>query len=561
LVDGQVAHSGRNSLRIDRVAGSAGTFTTINLTLPMDFAARNVVWTGWVRTENVDGFAAIWLREDGDTTGPALAFATTQTLNVSGTQNWTQYSISVPELTDGKTVTFGFLLTGTGRAWVDDLQLLADTVPVAQAANRVTTPLDTDREFDSGSKISIPALSDLQVQNLATLARVWGFLKYHHPAVTAGKRHWDYDLFRVMPQVLAAGSTDSSLAAISNWMGGLEAPQPCTNCATLDPNSLQLEPELDWIKDEAPVGRSLSQALQSIYRNRTTASAQFYVSLVPGVGNPLFDHELPYGNLRLPDAGYQMLALFRFWNMVAYFSPNRTIMADDPSGSRDYWARVLVESIPRIALATNSVSYQQELIRFIAKINDTHANLWTSIAARPPIGACYLPVDVRFVEGSPVVLRYTSVTGGPASGLLPGDVIQQLDGVAVSDLVAQWTPLYADSNQAARLRDMGNYLTRGACGAASAVVERDGRTMALSPVRMPASSLHFSATYTHVRPGETFQMLAPDVAYLKLSSVKSADAAKYVQAAAGSKGLIIDIRITRRSLWCLRWARCWSPSR
>jgi len=125
---------------------------------------------------------------------------------LSGTQNWTQYSIYVPELTEGTKLVFGFLLGGTGRAWVDDLQLLADTVPVAQAGIRVLTVLDTDHEFDNGSKIGFTALTDVQVQNLATLAKVWGFLKYHHPAVTGGNHHWDYDLFRVMPQVLAASS-------------------------------------------------------------------------------------------------------------------------------------------------------------------------------------------------------------------------------------------------------------------------------------------------------------------------------------------------------------------
>jgi C-terminal processing protease CtpA/Prc len=540
VVDGQIAHSGKNSLRIDRDASSAGTFTTINLTLPLDFAAKNVVWSGWVRTENVNGAAAIWLREDGTT--PSLAFATTQGLNVNGTQNWTQYSISVPELSDGKSLIFGFLLLGTGRAWVDDLQLLADGVPVAQAAPRVVTPLDTDHEFDSGSKINLTALTGLQVQNLATLARVWGFLKYHHPAVTGGKHHWDYDLFRVMPQVLAAGSRDAALSAISGWIGALEAPSACTTCATLDPNNLHLAPDLDWIYDESLLGRDLSQTLQGIYRNRTVASAQFYISLVPGVGNPSFDHELSYGSLRIPDLGYQLLALFRVWNMVQYFYPNRAIMSDDPSSSQDYWKQVLLDSIPRIGLAANSLSYQQELIRFIAKIHDTHANLWSSIAARPPIGTCYLPVDVRFVQGSPVILRYTSATGGPASGMMPGDVIQQLDGVAITDLVAQWTPLYADSNQAARLRDIGQYLTRGPCGKASLVVERGGQILNLTPTRMSTDALDFSATYTHDLPGDTFQMLTRDVAYLKLSSVKVADSAKYIQSAAGSKGLIIDIR-------------------
>jgi hypothetical protein len=47
---------------------------------------------------------------------------------------------------------------------------------------------------------------------------------------------------------------------------------------------------------------------------------------------------------------------------------------------------------------------------------------------------------------------------------------------------------------------------------------------------------------THDLPGPAFRLLSKDVAYLKLSSVKDADAASYIQQAAATKGLIIDIR-------------------
>src|SRR5437016_3672169 len=83
-----------------------------------------------------------------------LAFATLQGLNLNGTRNWTQYSISVPAVPDGKQIYFGFLLAGTGKGWVDDLQLLVDGQPVALAGPRVATPLNTDHEFDQGSRVN-----------------------------------------------------------------------------------------------------------------------------------------------------------------------------------------------------------------------------------------------------------------------------------------------------------------------------------------------------------------------------------------------------------------------
>jgi C-terminal processing protease CtpA/Prc len=59
---------------------------------------------------------------------------------------------------------------------------------------------------------------------------------------------------------------------------------------------------------------------------------------------------------------------------------------------------------------------------------------------------------------------------------------------------------------------------------------------------VPMNTLDFSASYTHDLPGNTFQMLTNDVAYLKLSSVQAAKSASYIQSAVGTKGLIIDIR-------------------
>lgn len=541
FTDNQVVHGGKYSGRIERTTASSGTFSTLTLGIPIDFGGQTIQWCGYIKTENVSDYVALWMREDASST-LSVGFATMQGQGVKGTNDWAPYCISLPWNRQANSLAFGFLVGGTGKGWVDDLQLYVDGTPVAQAPNRVVTPLDTDHQFDSGSGVALTTLTSVQTANLATLAKVWGFLKYHHPAIASGQHHWDYDLFRILPQVLAAADQASRNAVLSAWVAGLGAVPPCTACATLDTSDLALNTNLDWIYDQGLLGADLSQSLQNIYRNRTRQSAQFFVSLAPGVGNPLFANDLSYPTLKVPDAGYQLLALFRYWNMVQYFYPDRDVMADDPSGQPHYWDQVLTDSIPPIALAQTSLAYQQELIRFIARIHDTHANLWTSLAARPPLGDCYLPVNVRFVQGSALIVNYLPTTIAVPSDLLPGDVMEQLDGVAVADLVAQWTPFYADSNQAARLRDMSEYLTRGSCGPAQVVVQRGGQSVPVLAYRVSSSLLDFSPQYVHDLPGATFQMLAPDIAYLKLSSVRAADSASYVQSAAGTRGLIIDIR-------------------
>jgi C-terminal processing protease CtpA/Prc len=203
---------------------------------------------------------------------------------------------------------------------------------------------------------------------------------------------------------------------------------------------------------------------------------------------------------------------------------------------------VLAEFIPRIALARAADSYQLELMAFIARVHDTHANLWSSLQVRPPVGDCQLPVVLRFVENSAVVSGYSQAEAGPATGLKIGDVILDLDGTPVSQLVDRWSRYYATSNDPTRLRDIARSMTRGACGPSLLRVRRESRTLSLTAPRVSSGTLDPKVGSTHDLPGETFRKLSTDVGYLKLSSVKQADAARYIDSANGTRALIVDIR-------------------
>ena len=542
VIDDKVFHGGKYSARIERTASSSSTFSTLTTGIPLDFLGKTIEWRGFLKTENVSDAVAIWLREDGDT--PNLAFATTQTLGVKGTTDWKEYSITLPVATGAKQLAFGVLLIGTGKVWADDLRLLVDGRPVAEGPPLETLPpvFASDREFDGGSRINLKALTDTQVQNLATLGKVWGFLKYHHPQVTGGRRHWDYDLFRILPRVLAAEDSPAANQAIAEWIASLGPVAECTDCATLDTSRLQSAPNLGWLEDEALLGSDLSQTLRSIHRNRTPAGSSFYVSMKPGAMSPVFENELSYPALKLPDTGYQLLALFRFWNIVEFFNPNRGTMADDPAEAATYWDRVMKESVPAVALAQTSLDYQRELMKFIARVNDTNANLWSSLASRPPVGPCMFSVGLRFMEGKAMVVRFNTVSGDANFNLRLGDIIDGLDGVTVNDLVKLWSPAYSASNEAARLRDIANTMSRGACGNAVPAVLYNGVPFLGLERRVAPDTLDMSANSNHDRPGNVFQLLSKDVAYLKLSSAEAAKSASYIQSASGAKSLIIDIR-------------------
>jgi C-terminal processing protease CtpA/Prc len=534
FADNKVVHSGKWAARLERDAGSASTFSSLTTGTPIDFAGGRVELRGFLKSEDVSGFFGLWLRQDGES--GSVAFDNMQNRQLRGTHDWTQYSITLPLNSDAKNLVFGVLVSGTGRIWADDLQLLVDGKPVwdLSKVERPTTPLDRDHEFDHGSGLGLDRLLPTQIENLATLGKVWGFLKYHHPAVVGGERHWDYDLFRIAPKVILAEDRAAGNAVIREWITTLGPVKDCAPCASLDGTDFYAKPDLGWISDEARLGRELSQDLQLVLKNRPP-TGQFYVSLVRAVANPNFQHELGYGAIKLPDSGFQLLALYRLWNMIQYWSPYRDVIGED-------WDHVLTEFIPRIALAKTSDAYRREMLALIARIHDTHANLWNSLEVRPPVGNCQLPVVLRFVEKSAVITGYSQAELGPATGLKRGDVIVDLDGTPVRQLVERWTPLYADSNEAARLRDIAASLTRGECGPATLKIRRESGDLTITTSRVPVATLDQLTGHTHDLPGDAFRKLSNDVAYLKLSAAKGLESAHYIESAKDAKGLIIDIR-------------------
>ena len=533
FADSEVVHSGHWSVRLERKAQTPENHTALTKSIPIEFAGTTIELRGFLRTEDVENYSGLWMREEADFV--SLGFANMQSRQLKGTTPWTEYSIKLRLHPQAKRLLFGVTQSGTGKTWADDLQLLVDGKPLWEAPRTMPskTALDLDHEFDEGSGVSMGELSHWQIENLTLLGKVWGFLKYYDSGVTGGRHHWDYELFRVMPEILKARDQADANAALARWIANLGDTQACAGCAMLNDTDLYFGPDLDWLKDSSRLGANLSTTLQNIRDNRVPGK-QFYVSKVPGAGNASFDHELPYVDVRFPDAGFQLLGLYRFWNAVEYWSPDRDLV-------EARWNTVLSEFVPRFALAKDEVSYKRELLALLAELGDGHANLWDAMDARPPVGKCEVPADVRFVENKPVITAFRSSNPVGAGKLKIGDVITKLDGKPVSKLVESWKPYYSASNEAARLLAISHTMTRGACGETKITVRRKSSKRKLTVNRVLSDELR-PAEKAHDLPGPPFLMLSNDVAYLKISSAKASDARRYIQSAEETKGLIIDIR-------------------
>ncbi|HSK17838.1 MAG TPA: S41 family peptidase [Longimicrobiales bacterium] len=406
--------------------------------------------------------------------------------------------------------------------------LSACTEPVEPESEK--PPTVEDREFDTGSRIDPQNLTAVQIENLALLAQVWGFAKYHHPRLVDGSHNWDYDLFRAVPLMLAAPDRASAAAALVTWLDDLGAIPGCSPCAQV-PSDAYMQPDNGWIHDATHLGAALSERLVEMHRNRPVSESQRYISFT-ATGNPDFYGESYYHTLSDVDAGYRLLALFRFWNIIQYWFPYRDIMDED-------WDGVLREFIPEMMQSMDGDTYRLSLIRLIGQIQDTHANLWSDLHVQPPAGSETAPLALRFVEGE-LVVRGAAQVEGLATGLERGDVIARIDGQSVESLVDSLWAWYPASNDAARLRDIARSITRGTGPVLLEGVGADGPFSTVAQ-RVPVERL-WSVVYQHDLSGPPFRMLSDSVAYVKISSAAAHDAADYIAQAGDAAVLVIDCR-------------------
>ncbi len=422
---------------------------------------------------------------------------------------------------------------GPGEAWFDNFAVTIDGQPIGQLTPRPPPSYAAARDtaFLTGSRVEFPAVSPEVVDRLDVLGRVWGFVKYHHPAVAAGQHNFDAELFRVLPDYLAAGTQVESETVLLSWIERLGPVAPCDPCAEAlrDPvRTVPLTTLTNLLTNEL-----LVEQLGHIYRNRN-AGQHYYVGLAPGVGNPDFRHEDGYVTMTLPDAGYRLLTLYRYWNIIYYFFPY--VEETD----RD-WEEVLPTYIAPLLELDDQAEYEYTLLRLIAEINDTHAQLAGAEWIDHARGNRYAAVHLRHLAAGFTVADYYNDELSDTTGLKIGDVITHLEGRPLEDLVAEWKPDYPASNDAARYRDMARNLLRSKENMLAVTVKRAERTLDLTVPLFPQDQIdQYWGPAPRTRPA--LELLDDNIGYVSLQNITEQDVKLLPDTFAKVKGLIVDIR-------------------
>ena len=116
-----VAHSGTRSAFIASQPNPRGFGTLMQEFKADTFVGSRLRLSAYIKTADVVGQAALWMRVDASN-GDTLAFDNMRDRCISGTTEWRRYDIVLDVSDDAELITFGILLAGAGKAWLDDVQ-------------------------------------------------------------------------------------------------------------------------------------------------------------------------------------------------------------------------------------------------------------------------------------------------------------------------------------------------------------------------------------------------------------------------------------------------------
>lgn len=354
------------------------------------------------------------------------------------------------------------------------------------------------------------------IENLGVTCRVWGYVKYHHPVFADSTLNVDYELFGLLPQV-AKATPDERNKILYEWVKGLgrfntdkaeydEALKTVKYTETADPG---------WMHDTARLGSALSRLLQELRYAKREGNRYTDFTLA---GNFVMCNENTAGSS--DDCGYRMLFLFRFWNVIEYFSPNRNL-TDTP------WSEIPEKYIPLFIPGQTPGNPNQAML--LRELCDSHA----AMVKYNMFGYRSVPAEVRNAGD-----RVFVIADGP---LHKGDEILSIDGRGWATTHERLSRYEAASNAENR-----NYMT-ALCMTCShrdtATVElvRNGRRMT---ERVATRSLADWNPYITERMLDTanIRLIADGIGYMTGVNYTKADGAQLIGKFRDTKALIVDMR-------------------
>jgi C-terminal processing protease CtpA/Prc len=364
-----------------------------------------------------------------------------------------------------------------------------------------------------------------ETEKLASLGKMYGFLKYYHPEVGKGTFDWDKEFIKYLPQVQSATDKESLSTIYINWIESLGKIENCKKCDSkkeyFDKNF-----DLSWTQDTTFFSNNLSSKLKFIENNRNQGE-NFYVTNESS-GNIKITNEPTYKDFDFPKEEYRLLGLFKYWNIIEYFYPYKYLTDQD-------WDSVLNEMIDKIRMAQNKEEYQAVLRELVAKLDDSHA--WISFNDTSKYK--FLPVNISNVENKAVVSEIFNDSLAKINDLKRGDIIVKINNKNIESELKNTLKYVAASNRNFKINKSYSTIFRDTLNSMHLTIIRDGE------IRNISTKLYNFNDFGYLKNKRTLKSksITETIGYINMASeFTSKEFEQIFETFRTKKSIIIDLR-------------------
>ncbi len=374
-----------------------------------------------------------------------------------------------------------------------------------------------------------------QNQKIEIFTKVWGFLKYHHPAVASGKMDWDSIYVNKLPEIEKT-TTDielnKQLLAIIDNLGSIQKTQPVA-----PPDSLfNTNHNLNWITTSKLLNLELKNRLNEIYKYRNQGENK-YIKLKYSTAD--YDGEKKYENMQFPDQNYRLLFLARFWNIINYFAPYKYLIGED-------WNAVLSRFIPKILSADSTVTYYKALLQLTVSLHDGHSQL-TITGDDNPItslifGKYTSPIFIDIINKTVVVRKLVNDTLCYEAGINKGDIILAIDDKPVIQKMNVLKQYISASNHERRDYDLSTSLFNTNSQYQRLKIKRGSKISTVNVKCILTSTRYWVDLFNYIIDEQGYKSIGNSIAYIYASSIWGANVDKMKALIKSKKAVIFDVR-------------------
>jgi carboxyl-terminal processing protease len=327
--------------------------------------------------------------------------------------------------------------------------------------------------FVSGQNIDSSVKFQTENQKLATLSKVWGFLKYYHPSVAKGNYNWDEQLISIILKIEKSNTKEEISQIYLDWIESLGIIKECKSCKEISKNEyIDKNFDLSWTQNTDLFTVELAKKLKHIEENRFQGKNHYVSRVSPKIvfmkslGIVDITNEPKYENFEFPEENYRLLSLFRYWNIAEYFYPYKYL-------TDQKWDAVLSEMIPKFRNAKNALEYQLAIKETTIKLDDSH--IYTNTALTHDFfGLKYISAIYKIIDKKAVITRFRNDSLAKRDDLRIGDIIEKVDDKTIEDILYEKLKYIPGSNYNSKLRNSYWAIFNGSTDSVKVTLNRNG---------------------------------------------------------------------------------------